>query len=31
MQAISDALIVDDTAIYIRFYRRNPVTNGWTW
>jgi hypothetical protein len=28
MQAISDALIVDDTATYIRFYRRNPVTNG---
>ncbi|MDQ7775186.1 MAG: DUF3164 family protein [Paracoccus aminovorans] len=28
MQAISDALIVDDTATYIRFYRRNERTNG---
>lgn len=27
MQAISDALIVDDTATYIRFYRRNDRTN----
>ena len=28
MEAISDAMIVDQTAIYIRFYRRNPRTNG---
>ncbi len=27
MQAITDALIVDDTATYIRFYRRNDRTN----
>lgn len=28
MDAISDAMIVDQTATYIRFYRRNPRTNG---
>lgn len=28
MEAISDALIVDQTATYVRFYRRNPRTNG---
>lgn len=28
MDAISDALIVDQTATYIRFYRRNARTNG---
>lgn len=28
MDAISDAMIVDQTAIYIRFYRRNIMTNG---
>ncbi|UXU74337.1 MULTISPECIES: DUF3164 family protein [unclassified Paracoccus (in: a-proteobacteria)] len=27
MQAISDALIVDETATYIRYYRRNGQTN----
>lgn len=27
MQAITDALIVDQTAIYIRYYRRNEHTN----
>lgn len=28
MDAISDAMIVDQTAIYIRFYRRDARTNG---
>lgn len=28
MDAISDAMIVDQTATYIRFYKRNPRTNG---
>lgn len=28
MQAITDALITDSTATYIRFYRRNELTNG---
>ena len=28
MEAITDAMIVDQTAIYIRFYRRNERTNG---
>lgn len=28
MEAISDAMIVDQTAIYFRVYRRNPRTNG---
>lgn len=28
MDAITDALIVDQTATYVRFYRRNPRTNG---
>lgn len=28
MDAITDALIVDQTATYVRFYRRNDQTNG---
>lgn len=27
MEAVSEALIIDGTATYLRFYRRNPVTN----